>query len=1226
MATAELGITVNTSGVAQAVADLDKIAPAAAKAEQATTKLAQSTTASMSQTATQVESFANRINKALNIKPPEIGRGADIAAYGLELDRLRQKFNQAHQVMQSYRTASQEIRQAHSVGAISANEMSAALERLRATTTRQVQAERELIQQRQRAGTGGGGAPRSGAGGDGMQRMMQSNMMYQFQDIAVTAAMGMSPAMIALQQGTQISSTIMAAGGLKAGLTGIVGALGSMLSMSSLLPIAIVGVGAAFYQWVTGAEEKTKSLDELTKDYTKSLGELAKAYGVAGASAEDFANASRPDAFRAAQTAMAREKLLAQARKEQGGFFAPQGVIGFGGGELGSMVPAGQTGRTQFSVASEFKAFEGPIKALQQGKITAEEFDRQIIEIKNSSTDLEKPFIKLVEKTDEWRKALAAAGVTIQEMIKYADDLSKAQIAVADARTDEERLKAAADLVKVQQKGADDESARSERARKNGEEEARIAREKRDFLQRNADALAASLKQEEYEVSLIGKTAQEQQILRREYEQIAAIRTEMAQRGIKEGTAEAQVFEERIKKIQEATGYYREFAEVKAQAERVNQAAALDAEIIRMNARTNAERIGAAGGVAGAGKPAGEQTDFEVAQAQKREAAQIQKEMADATRERHENLENLLKTQAHEAELIGKTAGEQAALNEAFRMEQELRKDAATRGIEVSQKELDLIHEKTKAMGEMIDKLNQQKLVQDLVFERSLIGMTKEDAAIAQRLRGTGLSTSGPEAAYMRETNRQQEAMDFARDTGKDFLTSMSSAITDGGEDMGEALIKAMAGAANRTLDKILDKLFDNILNSLLGVGGGAGAGGGGGGGVLGNVLSSVVGAGAGGGGGGGGGAGGGGGVTSTGSIVDLGKKLLGANENTNPAQINSFLKAGGVDINAAQTAWCAAFVNSSLKQVGIEGSGSNVATSFLNWGQSATGGVMKGDVAVLSRGLAAGQSGGHVGIATGATRMMGGVSQLEMLSGNTGGKGMGTGGVGLDWVNTSAVELRRATDTMTKGITKSTEAISSLGNTSAKTVGSLGQLSGGFDAFGNALKSSAFPKAPSASGGGWLSQLFGMGSSFAATPISSPLFHAGLASGAVGLWHEGNVGVSSQASRYFSSMTPWVDAVRLHNGNMFGADEYPAVLRKGEPVFPNAAAAAGFGGAKTVVNVHNYANADVKTKTTEDEKGGMTLDVMVDKLVASQIDTRGSASNSAIRGKFGVSERLRLR
>src|SRR5262245_39319104 len=229
MATANLGITVTTAGVTEAVTDLDKIAPAAARAEQATTKLAQTTKTTLGQAANDAESFAQRMERALNlnIKGPGVdaGRAADIAAYGQELDRLRQKFNQAHQIMISYRTAAGEIRQANAVGAISINEMNVALERLRQTTQRQIETERQLRQGRQQSGgMAAPGGPGGRGGRGGVDRMMQTNIMYQLQDIAVTTAMGMSPAMIALQQGTQVGAAISGAGGLKAGLTGIVGA------------------------------------------------------------------------------------------------------------------------------------------------------------------------------------------------------------------------------------------------------------------------------------------------------------------------------------------------------------------------------------------------------------------------------------------------------------------------------------------------------------------------------------------------------------------------------------------------------------------------------------------------------------------------------------------------------------------------------------------------------------------------------------------------------------------------------------------------------------------------------------------------------------------------------------------------------------------------------------------------------------------------------------------
>ncbi|MER8827235.1 tape measure protein [Mesorhizobium sp. M0938] len=140
---------------------------------------------------------------------------------------------------------------------------------------------------------------------------------------------------------------------------------------------------------------------------------------------------------------------------------------------------------------------------------------------------------------------------------------------------------------------------------------------------------------------------------------------------------------------------------------------------------------------------------------------------------------------------------------------------------------------------------------------------------------------------------------------------------------------------------------------------------------------------------------------------VDAATLLLGKNENANRGEINSFLKAGGVDLDAATSAWCAAFVNSALAQVGVKGSGSNVATDFLNWGKGVSAAnIQKGDVLVDSNGKNAGQTGGHVGFATGNLRATAdGIAQIEMLSGNASDK------VTTEWVNASEVVARRAAD-----------------------------------------------------------------------------------------------------------------------------------------------------------------------------------------------------------------------
>lgn len=86
------------------------------------------------------------------------------------------------------------------------------------------------------------------------------NIAAQFQDIGVTAAMGMNPLLIALQQGTQLS---MALGG---GLKSLVAALATVFSPVALLTIALVALGAALIQavnWTKLAQWGLKALADV---------------------------------------------------------------------------------------------------------------------------------------------------------------------------------------------------------------------------------------------------------------------------------------------------------------------------------------------------------------------------------------------------------------------------------------------------------------------------------------------------------------------------------------------------------------------------------------------------------------------------------------------------------------------------------------------------------------------------------------------------------------------------------------------------------------------------------------------------------------------------------------------------------------------------------------------------------------------------------------------------
>jgi len=119
----------------------------------------------------------------------------------------------------------------------------------------------------------------------------------------------------------------------------------------------------------------------------------------------------------------------------------------------------------------------------------------------------------------------------------------------------------------------------------------------------------------------------------------------------------------------------------------------------------------------------------------------------------------------------------------------------------------------------------------------------------------------------------------------------------------------------------------------------------------------------------------------NAGAAVDAASRLSGASITGNYGDIVNYLRTGGIGLDPSKEAWCAAFVNSSLAQAGIRGSGSQLANSFQRWGVPVRPTeVRKGDVVLLTRGKGPGQPGGHVGLATGNRSGDG----IEIIAGNT--------------------------------------------------------------------------------------------------------------------------------------------------------------------------------------------------------------------------------------------------
>lgn len=97
------------------------------------------------------------------------------------------------------------------------------------------------------------------AASDNINRMQATpgNIAAQFQDIGVTAAGGMSPMLIALQQGTQLSAA------LAGGMGNLAGAFKQLFSVTAIMTIGFVALLAAFIQSVDWAKQAAGAMEWL---------------------------------------------------------------------------------------------------------------------------------------------------------------------------------------------------------------------------------------------------------------------------------------------------------------------------------------------------------------------------------------------------------------------------------------------------------------------------------------------------------------------------------------------------------------------------------------------------------------------------------------------------------------------------------------------------------------------------------------------------------------------------------------------------------------------------------------------------------------------------------------------------------------------------------------------------------------------------------------------------
>lgn len=227
---ARLGFSANTGDLKKAKADLDALVPSATKAEAATDKFnraAAGVTAGTKGASAGIRSF-------------------DAAATGAAgtTDRLSKTALSASTAMGTVGKAA--------VGASSGiNNLVTATTRANtgfAAADAHVEAYRASLAKLPAAAQGAQSSLNrlGAAANDNINRLQSTpgNIAAQFQDIGVTAAAGMSPMLIALQQGTQLSSAM--AGGVGNLLAGF----RQLFSVTTILTIGLVGAVAAGLQMV----------------------------------------------------------------------------------------------------------------------------------------------------------------------------------------------------------------------------------------------------------------------------------------------------------------------------------------------------------------------------------------------------------------------------------------------------------------------------------------------------------------------------------------------------------------------------------------------------------------------------------------------------------------------------------------------------------------------------------------------------------------------------------------------------------------------------------------------------------------------------------------------------------------------------------------------------------------------------------------------------------------
>jgi hypothetical protein len=417
MTEATLGFKIDSSQASSAAADLDRLTAAASRTQQAADKL-ESEASTLGSALSRAGEGAGRASQPLErVGKALADQDEHVRAFRMEVERLTLKYQPLAQATRNYETVVSEIERAHKIGAISAQQMTQALDRER-------QAYERL---RTSAATAGAAVKAANSNGGASRSFNTSNLAAQGFDIGSTAAF-MPWYTVALQQGPQVSQVFndIKASGQAIG-PAVAGAFMQILNPISLVTIGVIGGVAALVQYFSTSREGSDGMNADLREQAELISGIADRWGDAIPSLKQYAdelNRAKEASELQAGVGLLSAKTLKDVRSG-----LDDAKIGLA--DLASQLRlAGTESETIVQLENAFSRFT---KAADEGKITTE----QVSAVQTALTAAVKE--NHIPALDEFAKVfdqIAKSALTAADSIgKTGEAAALAQSRMNDPRT-----------------------------------------------------------------------------------------------------------------------------------------------------------------------------------------------------------------------------------------------------------------------------------------------------------------------------------------------------------------------------------------------------------------------------------------------------------------------------------------------------------------------------------------------------------------------------------------------------------------------------------------------------------------------------------------------------------------------------------------------------------------------------------------------------------------------